>query len=338
VNAGGWSLLADVGGTNVRFACATPGTAPHFLRAYNVSEFPFFNAALERYLHDLTEQGGPAGPPESACLAAAGPLQGDSLRLTNSPWHLQRAGLSGLLGGARVELINDFAAVGHGIAALQSNDWQQLGGAQGDAAAPRVVLGPGTGLGVCSLFFAAGRYQVVAGEGGHVDFAPVDERDCAVLEILRGRFGRVSVERVLSGAGILNVYQALAQLEDQPATLPTPAAVSSAALDGRDALAMASMQLFLGALGSHAGNLALQLGARGGVYIAGGILPRLRPLLADGLLRSRFEDKGRMRDYLTEIPLRLVLHQQPGLLGAWQYLLAGNGVTSKGDNQHEQGY
>ncbi len=310
-----WNLVADIGGTNARFALEeTSADELTCIRTYSVSDHGNFSEALEEYLSEAAVSG--RGPlPMAACLGVASPVDASVIQFTNSPWSLDREALSRRL-GTPVLLINDFAAVGYGVAELQREHWFDLGGGEPEAGRPIAVLGAGTGLGVCTLLRLNGRYHVIEGEGGHVDFAPVDAQELAVLQILMARFGRVSVERLLSGAGIVNIYTALAELAGRDPLHGTAAAITDAALAGVESLAVRSLEMFCRILGSTAGNLALTLGARGGVYIAGGIAPRFKEFLARSEFRARFEAKGRFSSYLRDIPVRLVVRENLGLEGA----------------------
>ena len=229
---------------------------------------------------------------QSACLAVAGPVDGSVLKFTNSPWVIDASDIKAQLDEVPLHIINDFAAVGYATTALAPNDYLQLGGGVAHPAKPVAVLGPGTGLGVCAVVPCQGQFVVIEAEGGHADYAPVDAQEIAVLNILLQRFGRVSYERLLSGAGILSTYQALAELALREPAHERPEDVYQAAIDGSDTLAMRTLQLFCRILGSFAGNLALTLGARGGVFIAGGIAPKVLSILQQSEFRNRFESKG----------------------------------------------
>ncbi|MEE4279135.1 MAG: glucokinase [Halieaceae bacterium] len=314
-----WYLVGDIGGTNARFAFEDPAHPElQCVRSYSVAEHAAFSDAVETYLAEARAHGR-VGLPEAACLGVASAVHRNPIRFTNSPWSLDRAELSRLL-GTTVHLINDFAAVGYGVTELRAEDYFALGGGEAVAGMPIVVLGAGTGLGVCSLVVVDGRYHVIEGEGGHADFAPVDAQEIAVLQILTRRFGRVSTERLLSGSGIVNIYTAMAELAGRDAVHSEAADITGAALEGVDSLAVRSLELFCRVLGSTAGNLALTLGARGGVYIAGGIAPRFKGFLARSEFRARFEAKGRFSDYLRDIPVRLVTRDNIGLEGAFSKL------------------
>ena len=316
-----WQLVADIGGTNARFGvidCATQKLV-HTQR-FSVAEYAVFTDALEHFLQALKTSHQLTKLPSAVCLAVAGPVESEVLQFTNSSWSLRRSDIECFFQGAPVHIINDFAAVGHGVLALEERDSHQIGGSCGVQGRPIAVLGPGTGLGVCSLVAVNGRYEVVVGEGGHADFAPVDPQEIAVYEILKARFGRVSSERLLSGAGLLHIYRALAQLANKPVLHEQPEQVHKAAAQGVETLAVNSMQMFCRVLGSFAGNLTLTLGALGGVYIAGGIAPQLISFLESSEFRYRFESKGRFRSYLTDVPVRVVTRADLGLQGAAQFL------------------
>ena len=286
------------------------------MKRYTVSQHKDFSDVLSHFLADIASLAEWKSLPEGACLAVACAVDSDSLRLVNSSWTVDRAQVSLMLGGIDVELINDFAAVGYAVTDLSPKDWHEVGTGIPESGRPIAILGPGTGLGVCSLLPVGAGYSVIEGEGGHVDFAPTSSREISILEILQAEFGRVSVERLLSGSGIVNVYQAIARLDNKKLRHDTPQTVSQAAQAGQDELAVDALSMFFSVLGSVAGNLALTLGARGGVYIAGGIVPRMIEFAEGSELRERFDAKGRFRSYLETIPLRVVMKEDLGLVGA----------------------
>jgi len=322
-----WRLVADIGGTNARFARLVGSGADAKLSAvhsYGVAEYARFNDVLAQYLQYQQTDGdvvtGYDELPKAVCFAVACPPDQQVIRFTNSNWRIDRDEISGLLQQTPVTIINDFAAMGYAVPFLTEADWVQVGGADAVAGKPMGILGPGTGLGVSLVVPAGNTFQVVAGEGGHVDFAPVDALEVEVLGIMLARFGHVSVERLLSGMGIVNIYQSLAELRGVDAVLTAPEAVSRAALADEEAdedtLARDALALFCRTLGSVAGNLALTAGTQGGIYITGGIVPRMLDFFTQSDFRSRFEAKGRFRDYLAPIPVRVVTRQDLGLLGA----------------------
>ena len=320
-----WSLVADVGGTNARFAVVDLATGEICETTYfSVAEHQVFADVIILFLTQIASLGGWAERPQAACLAVASPVgradEMQHLQFTNSAWSIDTADLSQRLGNAPFFLINDFAAIGYAISALERTDYRQFGGHQALTDQPAAVLGPGTGLGVCTVVPTQPSPTVLAGEGGHADFAPVDAQEIAVLNCLMERFGRVSYERLLSGAGMLAAYQALAQLASRSPEHLRPEDIYAAAIAGVDTLAMRTVQLFCGVLGSFAGNMALTVGAQGGVYIAGGIATKILPILATSDFRQRFESKGRLRAYLTDIPVYVVTAPDIGLRGAAQFL------------------
>ena len=306
-------LVGDVGGTNARFAWIAGPEAPiDRVASTPCADHPSLGAAIESYLatHDLAR-------PRWAAIGIATPVTGDRVRMTNHPWAFSIDAVQRELGLARLVVLNDFTALALSLPALDPADLQAVGGGAAAAGAPLALLGPGTGLGVSGLLFTPGGAAAVpiAGEGGHVTLAAADEREARVIELLRRRFGHVSAERALSGPGLAHLHEALAQLNGESRPAMTAAQITAAA--DSDAHCAAVVDLFCGLLGGVAGNLALTLGARGGVYVGGGIVPRIAGRLARSPFRERFEAKGRFRDYLAAIPTWLVLAQDsPALVGA----------------------
>jgi glucokinase len=303
------ALIADIGATNARFALL--GASGHYGTAIlPCAQFPTLEAAARAYL-----DGAGAKPPRRAALAIAGPVTGDVLRMTNHPWQFSIAETKDRLGLDRLEVVNDFAAVAHAVPRLGAQDRVQVGGGSPVPAQPIAVIGPGTGLGMASLAWCGPRWQVLAGEGGHATAAPADAREAAVVATLSRRFGHISVERLVSGMGLQNLREALAELEGAPAARLRPAEISEAGLSGADRLCAEAVDLFCAILGGAAGNLALTLGARGGVYIAGGIVPKLGEAFVRSRFRERFVAKGRMSVFLEPIPTYVITHELPAFLG-----------------------
>ena len=304
-------LLGDLGGTNARFALLSDGEIGR-AATLSVAEHAGAAEAIAAYIAGLP----PAQRPKAAALACAGPVADRAVTLTNSGWRLEEAEIARRLGFARVRLVNDFAAQAWALARLSPGDLHALGGTAAEPGAPAVVLGPGTGLGIATYLPPPAGPAVLVGEGGHATMAATDAREAAVLAALRDRFdGHVSAERVLSGEGLVQLYETLAALDGRPAPKRSAAGITAAARAGRDADCAAALELFCAMLGALAGNLALTLGARGGVYIAGGIAPRILDSLAASAFRARFEAKGRFRSYLAPIPAWIVLHPAPAFLG-----------------------
>ncbi|PHQ16354.1 glucokinase [Marinobacter profundi] len=307
-----YALVGDVGGTNARFALVAPGE----LQLRGVEVLPCAGYAnLEHALRDyLTRADGM--DVVQACLAVASPASGNLVRMTNNPWYFDREALCKAFGWRALKVINDFTAMALGVPHLEPGRLVHVCGGPGDPSRPRLVMGPGTGLGVSGLVPASGGWIPLITEGGHVDFAPVDEAEMALLRILQARFGRVSVERILSGQGLLNLYQAHAEIEGMAAPLTTPEQVTRAAQAGADLLARRTLWHFCEILGRVAGNAALTLGSQGGVYLCGGILPRIIDFFLASPFRRGFEDKGRMRPLMESTPVYLVTETATGLLGA----------------------
>ena len=317
--------MADIGGTNARFAVVDLVNGQLQETTYfSVAEHHVFADVIDLFLAQTASSGQWAERPQDVCLAVASPVGGadeiQRLQFTNSAWQVDTADLSHQLGNIPFFVVNDYAAIGYALAALEPTDCHQLGGHLPLADRPCAVLGPGTGLGVCTVIPTKPSPTVLAGEGGHADFAPVDTKEISVLRYLMERFDRVSYERLLSGAGMLAIYQALAQLAARSPEHECPEDIYDAAIDGTDTLAVETVQLFCRVLGSFAGNIALTLGAQGGVYIAGGIPTKILPLLAESDFRHRFDSKGRMRSYLSDIPVYVVKALDIGLRGAAQFL------------------
>ena len=307
-------LLADIGGTNARWAYqVAPGAPLQHVASYECSEFVSIGAAAR---HFLAVHGCP--PPRALALGVAAAVTGDQVAFVNNPWSLSRAALAAELGVERLLVLNDFAALAMALPVLGDADRQPLGGGQAVAGAPIAVMGPGTGLGVAALAWQdSGHLQVLSGEGGHATLAAGTDQEDEVLRLLRRRFGHVSAERVLSGPGLVNLHLALAQLAGRMlAAEPTPAEIVAGARSGEDPDCVATVRLFLDFLAGFAGNLVLNFGALGGLYLGGGILPRLGPLLDVQRFRQRMEDKGRLRGYLQPVPAWLLTAPYPGLLGA----------------------
>ncbi len=310
-------LLGDIGGTNARWAWqAAPGTPPQHYREYPCAQFESVHAVIERYLAD---EGLPL--PAHAAFGIATPVTGDVVQMTNHHWTFSIQELKQSLSLAQCLVLNDFAAIAAALPSLKAGDVRQIGGGAAVAAAPMAVLGPGTGLGVASVVRSAeGRAVLIDGEGGHVSLAATNAREFAVIDWLQKRFGHASAERAISGPGLVSLYRAICAIDGKPAADLKPAQVSAHALAGdvtdRHDACKEAMVLFGAFLGSVAGNLALTLGSRGGVYIGGGIVPRLG-LAFDALpFRERFEDKGRFRGYLQNIPTFVITAPAPALYGA----------------------
>ncbi len=310
-------LLGDIGGTNARWSWqAAPGAPLQHYCEYPCARFESVQAVMERYLADHN-----LPPPLDAAFGIATPVIGDVVQMTNHTWTFSVQDLKHALNLRRCLVLNDFAAIAAALPALGSGDVRRIGGGTAVTAAPMAVLGPGTGLGVASLVFAQnGLPVVVDGEGGHVSLSATTARESAVLDWLQKRFGHASAERAVSGPGLVSLYRAICAVDGKPALDLKPAQVSAHALpdDGTDRheACKEALHLFGAFLGSVAGDLALTVGARRGVYIGGGIVPRLGSAFDALPFRERFEAKGRFRGYLERIPTFVITAPAPALYGA----------------------
>jgi glucokinase len=312
------AVVGDIGGTHARLALAgSADGSPRILeeRIYDSQGVPTFGDVLSRFLCDMKL----TTPPPVIVLAAAGPVLGGAVTLTNLGWRVSQQDLSNV-GFRRCHLMNDFAALAIGVTVLPPDGTRRIGpDLKGDAHGAMAIVGAGTGFGAAGLLRDRGDAQPFATEGGHVSFAPVDAVEIEVLKILQERFGRVSVERVLSGPGMVNLHQALCRVrgEHSDAAISEPAAIVAAAERG-DPAAHETIERFCMIYGSVAGDFALAYGATGGVFLAGGIAPKLLKFLEDGGFRARFEAKGRLSHFVKKVPAEVVLRDDAALLGAAQ--------------------
>ena len=314
--AAGIRIVGDIGATNARFAIYSGERRVTQARITPVEQYATLREAIEGYL--VAEQ--VSAPLRGVALAVASPVTGDRVTLTNHPWSFSISALRRDLRTNRLIVINDFTANALAVPRLGADERLAVGGGEAVPDTPIAVLGPGTGLGVSGLIPAKGGMVPLAGEGGHASMAPADDRESEVLLRLRRRFGHVSAERVLSGQGLVNLYSALAEIEGEPAEPYTPAQITDPVIGERQPLCRAALAMFCAMLGTVAGNLALTLGARGGVYIAGGIVPRLGDRFLESGFRERFERMGRFRDYLAAIPTWVVTAEVPAFLGLAELL------------------
>lgn len=318
MNAQPTDLVAvDIGGTHARFALASLGPDGAIALRDPVTLHTSDHASFQTAWEDFRNRMGGTLPPRVA-IAVAGPVGGEVIRFTNNPWIIRPALLPERLGVEAFTLVNDFAAVAHAVAAAPASQFLHLAGPDTPLPASGVisVLGPGTGLGVAWLLRdGRGHVHVQATEGGHVDFAPLDRIEDAILARLRKAHLRVSVERVVSGPAIVEIYHTLAAMEGRPVRDMADVEIWTAALEGSDSLAAAALDRFCLSLGAVAGDTALAQGASG-VVIAGGLGYRLRDLLPSSGFAERFRAKGRFEAMMAEIPVKLITHPQPGLFGA----------------------
>jgi glucokinase len=321
-------LAADVGGTKAALALAAAGGArPEIVahRVYACQEF----SGLQPIIADFLQQpqvAGHRGAIAAACFSVAGPVAANSATLTNLDWKIAGNALAAELRLPEVRLMNDFAAAGLGITRLAPNELETLQAGSPVAQAARLIIGAGTGLGVALLTWQDDGYAVHPSEAGHADFAPVDELQDKLLAYLRRSYGRVSYERVVSGPGLMRIFSFL---QDTGAGLPsrqlrdadkkrqdTAELIAEFALAKLDPLAVRALDLFVTVYGAFAGNMALAMLARGGVYIAGGIAPKIAPKLKEGAFMRAFTHKGRFSEVLAAMPVQVVMNPQVGLYGA----------------------
>lgn len=303
------ALVADIGGTNVRFALVPLDGSGGYSeeRSWRVAEYETFADAARAYLAEVV----PAGGIRYGMVAVAGPANKDQIKVTNAPWEFSLEGTRHALGLDALHAINDFAANGWGVPGLGPEKLLRIGGPERLPAGEGTfaVVGPGTGLGVGAILMSGDGMAVISSEGGHVDFAPISDEEFEILAWLRERHHRVSYERLLCGPGLLNIYHAIGGSE----TVDRAAQITG---HEGDPLAERAMAIFCDVLGSFAGNVALTFGAWGGVYLAGGMLGHMKDQLLRGGLRSRFDDKGRFGKELVRVPTVLVEEPAIGLIGA----------------------
>ena len=303
----GARLLADIGGTNARFALETAPRRFEHVATLSCGAHASLGAAIAAYLATPVMRA--AGPIRHAALAIANPVDGDRVCMTNHHWSFSQAALRAELGLATLLVVNDFSALAMALPYLGDGQRVLVGGGAPAPARTLGLVGPGTGLGVSGLVPAGAGWVALASEGGHASFAPADEHEDRLLRALRVRFGHVSAERLLSGAGLELICQVLGGPR-----LPA-AEITRRALDGSCAQCIAAVERFCALLGGVAGNVALTLGATGGMFIGGGIVPRLGELFVRSAFRARFEGKGRLAPLLARIPTYLITEPYPAFLG-----------------------
>jgi glucokinase len=306
-------LIADIGGTNARFALLE-GDDVNDEQVFPCAQFPTLVDAIQSYLAGIGAESG-ARRPQQGAMAIAGPITGDHIRMTNHVWEFSAATTRRQLGLERLIFLNDFTALAMAIRHLPPQELDQIGGGREVLGSTIALLGPGTGLGVSGLVPAGEHWIALQGEGGHVTLAVMNEREHAALNQLRQRFSHVSAERVLSGPGLVNLYDALCAIEGVVPDAVTPKDVTERALAGTCKLSLETVSMFCGLLGTMSGNLVLTLGAVGGLYIGGGIVPQLGKFFRNSSFRDRFEDKGRYADYLADVPIYVIRTELPAFIG-----------------------
>ena len=302
-------LLGDIGATNARFALLANGVLGA-VRSFEVAEFARFTDVVAIFLKDRCR----GLRVKQALLAIAGPVKSERSVLTNCSWVIDTIELRATF-GLEARIVNDFEAVAFSLPWLTSADLVEIGSGKSEAGAPKAVLGPGTGLGVACLMSRSDKAMVIASEGGHATLAATCEREERIIGQLRQRFGHVSAERVVSGMGLENIYQAIAALDGIDIASRSAGEITKRALGSECQMAREALHVFCAFLGSFAGNVALTFGARGGVYIAGGISPRILDFLVRSQFRNRFEAKGRFLPYLEAVPSYVITHPAVAFVG-----------------------
>ena len=310
-------VAIDIGGTHARFALAEldAGRVTHLGEPVTMktAEHASFQTAWEAFDAMIDQP-----IPRAAAIAIAGPVTGEVIKFTNNPWIIRPALINERLDVDAYTLVNDFGAVGHAVAQAETEHFTHLCGPDEPFAIEGTIsiIGPGTGLGVAHIHRHAGGYHVQATEGGHVDFAPLDSIEDAILARLRHRFTRVSTERVVSGPGLVGIYETLAAIEGRAIQQLDDKELWALGMSGEDSLASAAVDRFCLSLGSVAGDIALAQGGFGGVVIAGGLGLRIKDILLRSGFDQRFRAKGRFEKLMAAIPVKLITHPQPGLFGA----------------------
>jgi len=305
------ALISDIGATHVRFALLSVDGAPRDVAVLTCADYPDLLSAARAYLNDA-----PAGnQAKRGAFAIACPVKGDRVRMTNMDWAFSIDELRRQLRFDSLDVINDFAAIAHAAPHLSYKDRRQVGGGVPQADAPIGVVGPGTGLGVSALIPSNGANVALQTEGGHVTLAATDDDEARVIHALRQRFGHVSAERALSGPGLVNLYETLAALDGVTAEPLKPEQVSAQGLSNPASSCGKAVEMFCAMLGTVTADLALSLGAHGGIYIAGGIVAKLGDAFERSRFRQRFEAKGRFSAYLADIPTYVITHPHPAFLG-----------------------
>ncbi len=311
------NLIADIGGTNIRFGIVGENSSITDIKTYQCGEYSSLAEVIRVYLERFDCK----NITINACLAIACPVETDEITMTNLPWTFSQSALKEALNLSQLYLINDYTAIAHAVPLLTKEQRVQIGTGKAVAGKPISICGPGTGLGVANLVPTSEGWSCLGGEGGHVDFAPVDADEIKILSyLLESKQHRISYEQLLCGKGLEQIYQAFLSFDELPAQHLSAEQISARALDGSCQICEKSLKQFCNTLGSLAGNLALTLGSFGGVYIAGGIVPRFVSFIQRSDFRKRFDAKGRLSSFINNIPTYVITEAQPGLLGASAYI------------------
>ncbi len=314
------NIIADIGGTNMRVAVSEANGQFSQIKVYQCAQY----SGLDEILTNFIETTGIEGATINACLAIACPVENDLITMTNLPWEFSKSALKATLGLNKLLMINDYTAIAHAVPYLSDEQKVQIGSGEAVANKPISICGPGTGLGVANVVPVQGQWLSLSGEGGHADFAPIDAKDQLIFADLLTKYEHVSYEQLLSGLGIEQIYHALAKAAGNDNVELKAEQIGEKALANSCEICTQALLQFCKILGSFAGNLALTLGSFGGVYIAGGIVPRFIEFFKNSEFRSRFEAKGRLSGFNSTIPTYVITESQPGLLGASAYIQQSN--------------
>jgi glucokinase len=305
-------LVGDVGGTNARFGVVTADNPmPREERVLSCDDYPDLGAAIDAYLAGLTVE-----RPSEGAVAVATPITSDKITFTNNAWSFSLETVRQKLRFDRLLLLNDFTALAMSLPQLGSGDFVKVGRGEPVVGKPIGLIGPGTGLGVSGLIPSGKQWIPLESEGGHTTLSPANDREIEIVRVARRHFAHVSFERLVCGPGLVTLYQSIATLEGKSLEKYEPKDITERALSGACKLCVEAMEVFCAMLGTAASNLAITLGARGGVYIGGGIVPQLGDFFGQSAFRRRFEEKGRFEAYMAAIPTYVIVAKSPALRGA----------------------
>lgn len=310
------NLVADIGGTNLRIGIVQSDNTVKELKVYQCNEY----TGLDEIVKDYLKRQHIESTTINACFAIACPVENDLISMTNLPWQFSKSALKASLNLNALLFINDYTAIAHAVPLLSDAQKVKVGGGAVVQGKPISICGPGTGLGVANAVAVGDQWVCLGGEGGHVDFAPTGKTEIQILEFLFTKYEHVSYEQLLSGLGIEQIYQALMHIQGKKAEALSAKDISEKALAKTCDVCDQTLTQFCNILGSFAGNLSLTLASFGGVYIAGGIVPRFIEYFKNSNFRNRFEAKGRFNDFNSNIPTFVITESQPGILGASAYL------------------
>jgi len=313
------SIVADIGGTNARFALVTGVKDNQFcleqIHILNGRDYASFEDAMKAYLELVDVK------VKSCCVAIAGPISGDQVQMTNLSWSFSQQAIREAFGFEKFAAINDFASLAVATSALLPEHLENLRAGERDQQGNKAILGPGTGLGVAGLAHNPGAgWLPIPSEGGHANISPATPLECEVIQAAMAVHGHVSAEVFISGPGLVNLYQALCMVNDIEPRKLEPKDVTGEAMAGSDEMCKNALEMFCSFLGTVSGNLALTYGAKGGVYIGGGVIPRIKEFILNSTFSERFAAKGIMSGYVKDIPVDLIVHPQTAFLGAATWL------------------